>query len=98
MEIFEITLLSIVLVLFLFIIFYTIYMVLEDQLHRKYQAVYHLYNPKYDLLSSYHATENCPKGCNKNKECPHGNYCYHCKGPNPLCCCYDFQCKKCKTE
>ena len=41
--------------------------------------------------------KDCPKGCD-GKKCPHGEKCTKCYPPNPECCCYDFQCNKCKKE
>lgn len=38
------------------------------------------------------------RGCTKNGECPNGNFCYNCEGPNATCCCYDFQCQESKEK
>lgn len=56
---------------------------------------------QHDYLHSKgpkHHGKRLLRGCTKNGECPNGNFCYNCEGPNATCCCYDFQCQESKEK
>lgn len=95
MELNEIFILLITTFILLFIVFYIGYLVFDQYLHQKYRAIYSNHSEKHGLWLSYHENRNCPRGCNRKKECPFGNYCYNCQGGTAQCCCYDSQCKEC---
>lgn len=65
--------------------FIIIYGIITDYLIKKYNYI----------INNTNITK-CLNGCNKQKECPYGNWCFDCLGDNPSCCCYDFQCNKCE--